>query len=168
MRLLTLTILLLASGSALAASKFDRLDKFFIGGSISSIDFDYENADFGYTTTELIGGYKYNGYLSVDLRLGLGTGDSSSSGSLTSAALYWRPETANETAKIYGLVGVATVSISDQEGTDDSYSEAGLSYGAGVGFTFDQNWNLNFEYRYFLDNSDVDSDGFTVNVDYRF
>lgn len=171
MRFLTLAVLLLATSSAFAGSKFDRLDKFYVGGSINSIDAKTDvDEDRGFFSTELIVGYKYNGFLGAEIRLGAGSEEdngSGGSGSFTSASFFWRPETSNSIAKIYGLIGFATVSVPETD-LEESGTQTGGALGGGFGFTFNEAWNLNFEYRYFINASDFEAKGFSVNVDYRF
>ncbi|MFL0810225.1 MAG: porin family protein [Agarilytica sp.] len=177
MRVLLVAAAMLLASSAFAQSKFDRLDKFYVGGVVDSIDAGQTAANGkagGFTALELIGGYKYNGYLSGELRLGTGMKGESFAGGTQSditsiVAAYWRPETANETAKIYGLVGVASVSV-DVEAADasDTNSETGLSYGFGVGFRYLNNWNINIEYKSLIDASDTDFEAVSAGIDYRF
>ncbi len=178
MRFLVLTILLSVTQAAMSESLFDRLDKYYAGGGINSIRSAARNTagnDGAFTSLELIGGYKYNGYLGAEIRVGFGVEDeefpvASSSDTVTASidyhsSIYWRPETANEIAKIYGLVGFSSVSI-DNGGT--SSSESGLSLGGGFGFVFSEDWNLNFEYRSIINADALDLSSISANVDYRF
>ncbi len=168
MRILLLAISFLAANSAFSGSKFDKLDKFYFGGGIASIDAgaDGVNLDLGYDSLEIIGGYKHSGFLSGEVRLTYGndSGDDSADTSLLTGSIYWRPETANAVAKTYGLLGFSTASIS---GFDDP-SESGISYGAGIGFTITEYWNINFEMRKILNNSALDLDTMSAHIDYRF
>ncbi|MFL0805172.1 MAG: porin family protein [Agarilytica sp.] len=169
MRILLLAISFLAANSAVSGSKFDRLDKFYLGGGVSAIDVGANGSDLdlSYSSLEIIGGYKYSGFLSLDARLTLGndSGDDSGDTKLYTGSVYWRPETANEIAKTYGLLGFTAASIRD---SDDSYSRSGFSYGAGIGFTITEAWNINFEVRKVLDHSDLDLETFSAHIDYRF
>ncbi len=177
MRFLISMALVLLANTAIAQSVFDRLDKFYVGGGLTYIDANAQAADGEsgeFTSAELIGGYKYNGYLGAELRFGKGLRSESFSAGIESSIEYygsahWRPETANEIAKIYGLIGYTSVSIeADRGSSTSSTSESGISYGGGIGFTFDERWNLNFEYRTIIDTSALELNAFVVNVDYRF
>jgi len=176
MRFLTLAALALAANAANAESMFENLDKFYVGGGVNFVDANTSDSagnDIGFTTIEAVGGYKHNAYLGAELRLGVGTTDETiTSGTSTVdtsidyyASAYWRPESANEVAKLYGLLGFSTISISNGS---DSDSESGFSYGAGVGFLLDENWNLNFEYRFLLDDKSNEFSALSANLDYRF
>ncbi len=169
MRILLLAISFLAANSAFSGSTFDRLDKFYLGGGIAMIDAGADGAsiDLSYDSLEIIGGYKHSGFLSGEARLTYGndSGDDATDTSLFTGSIYWRPETENEIAKTYGLLGFTTASISD---SDDSFSESGISYGAGIGFTITEYWNINFEIRKILNNSDMDLDTLSAHIDYRF
>lgn len=173
MRFLVLTILLPLTQSVMSESLFDRLDNFYAGGGINSIRSSTRNVsgnDGEFSSLELLGGYKYNGFLGAEARVGFGVEDEEFiAGVDTSidyhASLYWRAETANEIAKIYSLVGYSTVSV-DAGGTSES--ESGLSIGAGVGFVFAETWNLNFEYRSLINADALDLRSVSANVDYRF
>ncbi|MFT5083136.1 MAG: opacity protein-like surface antigen [Lentisphaeria bacterium] len=118
-----------------------------------------------------------NGFLSFEGRLGLGTCDEtatindviSTSSMDYSGSIYWRPEWANERAKLYGLLGYSIVSVTNTTGgTDSTNSESGLSYGGGAGFTFYEDWNLNFEYRWILNNDENEFSALGASVDYCF
>ncbi|WP_086933727.1 porin family protein [Agarilytica rhodophyticola] len=180
MRFLTLASLILLANSAAAESIFEKLDRFYVGGGVSFIDANTSDAsgnDLNFTTLDLVGGYKYNGFLGVDARIGLGISDETSTIAGNEietstdyyASIYWRPETVNDRAKIYGLFGFSTISVSvDSAAGDNSNSESGLSYGGGVGFVIEESWNLNFEYRMILDDDDNEFSTVSANVDYRF
>ena len=182
MRFLISLALVMLANTALAQSVFDRLDKFYVGGGLTYIDANAAAADGEsgeFTSTELIGGYKYSGYLGGEIRLGTGlrsesfvdrTNSQVFDGSIGYyGSVYWRPETANEVAKIYGLIGYTSISVDRQySSSSSSSSESGLSYGGGVGFTFDERWNLNFEYRTIIDTSTAEFTAVAANVDYRF
>lgn len=175
MRFLISMALVLLANTAIAQSVFDRLDKFYVGGGLTYIDANEVAGEGGnLTSAELIGGYKYTGYLGGEVRLGTGMrGESFEDGVESNieyyGSVYWRPETANETAKIYGLIGYTSMSMEADAGTvTTSTTTSGLSYGGGIGFTFDERWNLNFEYRSIINASDVELNAFAANVDYRF
>jgi len=177
---IVLASVLLANSAMSQESIFDRLDKFYLGAGVNFLELTgSENAsgsDANFATIEILGGYKYNGFISGEARIGVGTSGETLTAELGGDAgqvqaevdieytgsLYWRPETANEIAKIYGLLGFSTVSIKDGD------SESGISYGGGVGFTFQEDWNLNFEYRSIIDKDAFEFTALSANVDYRF
>ncbi len=137
---------------------------------------------------ELSGGYKYNAWLGVDVRYGLGM----SSRTLSAVddtdtvdsveyevdgytAFYWRPEITNNEARLYFLLGQASVDIdSTNKGADGStvstakVSESGTSYGLGMGWFMQKRMNFNIEYRALVDKDDVEVEIVTAGIDYRF
>ena len=116
-----------------------------------------------WTAVEIVGGYKQSPYAGLEARLGAG-----SSPDLLYGGLYYRTESANDTAKTYLLFGYSGASIAVDNEEDISLS--GLSYGAGVGFPVGDNCNINLEYRMLLDDSgdDINLSAFSLNLDYRF
>lgn len=180
MRIMALATLIFLANSVMAESVFEKLDRFYVGGGVNFVSAntsDSNGDDLNFTTVELHGGYKYNGFLGGEARLGFGiTDEEFDNGTISAetniqyhASLYWRPETVNEIAKLYGLLGFSTISVSADNGTtDETNSEGGLSYGGGVGFVFQEDWNLNFEYRLILDKENNEFSAFSANVDYRF
>ncbi len=176
MRYFLLASLLLLTKPVFAESVFEKLDKYYFGGGAGLVDaniIDNNRNSVTFNTMELIAGYKHNGYLGADLRIGFGmtNEDVDFGAGLLEAelenyyALYWRTETANETAKLYGLLGYGSVSMAVG---DASNSDSGLSYGAGFGFAMFDNWNLNFEYRTILNNDDNEFTIIGAYVDRRF
>lgn len=162
------------------------------GGSfVDSNNEDEQGNNVEFNVVEGYVGYKYNGYLGVEARIGTAlSSDDATTLSGTSktefdlnyyAGVYWRPEQKNEVAKLYGLFGYATTEIDqtalvlDQggnfvkpEGGLQSNSVEGFSYGIGVGFVLDEHFNLNFEYKSIIDTDTTELSGFALNVDYRF
>ncbi len=145
----------------------------FINSGVSSGD----GGSISFTAAEILGGYKYNPYVGGELRIGLGfSGDDRSIDGETYEfginhyeSLYYRIETANQTAKLYGLLGFSNISIEADDGMNSSSaSDSGLSWGAGVGFALDPRSNLNFEYRNIISNDDNDFYAFGINYDFRF
>ncbi len=135
---------------------------FYAGVGLSQVDTS-SNVDLDWTAVEFSGGYKHSPLVGVESRLGIG-----SSPELLYGGLYYRTESANETAKTYLLLGYAGASIEREAGSDVSLS--GFSYGAGIGFPVGRNANFNLEYRVLLDDSDKDIslNAFTASFDYRF
>nr|WP_324258604.1 outer membrane beta-barrel protein [Cellvibrio fontiphilus] len=141
---------------------------FYAGVGVSQIDYSgklplslTEKPD--WTAVELSGGYKHSPFVGVESRLGF-----AGSPELLYGGVYYRTESANDTAKTYLLLGVAGASIEANAGDDLSLS--GFSYGAGVGFPVGRNINFNLEYRMLVDDSDADVNmgAFGLSLDYRF
>jgi opacity protein-like surface antigen len=116
-----------------------------------------------WTALEFSGGYKHNPFVGVESRLGFGR-----SPELLYGGLYYRTESANETAKTYLLLGVAGANVKTTSGSD--LSLVGPSYGAGLGFSVGKYSNFNLEYRVLVDDSDegVNLNAITASWDYRF
>lgn len=135
---------------------------FYAGVGVSQVDVS-SGVDLDWTALEFSGGYKHSPLVGVESRLGMG-----GSPELIYGGLYYRTESANETAKTYLLLGYAGASIEGETGGDVSLS--GISYGAGIGFPVGRNANFNLEYRVLLDDSDKDIslNAFTASFDYRF
>lgn len=165
MRLLMTAGLLALPASTLAINTEPA--GFYAGAGISQIDFSGKAAASlkekpDWTAVELSGGYKHSPYAGLEARLGSG-----SSPDLFYSSLYYRTESANETAKTYLLLGYSAAKI----GTDSKdVSLSGFSYGAGLGFPVGKNFNFNLEYRLLLDDSDenVSLNALTASLDYRF
>lgn len=137
---------------------------------------------------ELSGGYKYNGWLGVDVRYALGMSSRTLSAvdetnTVASVeyevdgytAFYWRPEITNNEARLYFLLGQASVDIDstnkDADGNKVSsakVSESGTSYGFGMGWFMKKRMNFNIEYRALVDKDEVEVDVVTAGIDYRF
>ncbi len=181
MRYTLVLLLVLTSHWACAQSRFEKMEETFVGIGVGRLNTNLEigNDDLIFSSAELIVGYKKNSYLSVDARIGAGiateeyiipegepaAGESVELKISNYYSLYWRPESANEDAKFYGLFGFSSVST-DNNG--ESGSESGASYGAGIGFRLKEDWHLNFEYRWLLDTDLAEFSLFSANVDYRF
>jgi opacity protein-like surface antigen len=171
----------------------DNEHGFYIGAGVASID-DYQDGVDNVSkirAAELFGGYKYNEYLGVELRLGNGqtTGTSTSyfdaQGALKTGtlerdigsyqSLYYKPELVNDEAKLYALLGYTHVNssgkIMDADGKlvrSSDGSESGFSYGIGVGFVINEHFNINFEYRNICEGISDKPNLASINVDYRF
>lgn len=142
---------------------------FYAGVGVSQIDFSGKKTvnlkeKPEWTAAELSAGYKHSPFVGVETRLGIG-----SSPDLMYGGIYYRTESANDTAKTYLLAGFSAATIDSDNGGKDS-SLSGFSYGAGVGFPVGSNLNFNLEYRVLLDDGDEDVklNAFTASVDYRF
>ncbi len=137
---------------------------------------------------ELVAGYKYNGWLGVDVRYGLGMAsrDQAFTGNTghveykldSYQSFYYRPEIVNSEAKLYFLLGYTTIDATTESftGTGDaatsdgeiSYSESGTSYGMGVGWFIGREMVINVEYRQLLDQDAEEFSVVTFGADYRF
>jgi opacity protein-like surface antigen len=171
----------------------DNNQGFYLGAGASSLK-DYQDGLDNVSrirSVELLGGYKYNNALGIELRLGSGktTGTSTSyvdddgvvqSGSLerelgSYQSIYYRPELVNDEAKLYALLGYTHVNSSGK--TMDSNgvlvrsvhdSESGYSYGLGIGFVINEHFNINIEYKNICEEISNKPNFASVNVDYRF
>lgn len=189
-----LTVLLLSLISAYAAA--DNTRGFYLGGGLGftrfqdSSEFDHGTNGLRFRTIELFGGYKYNSPLGLELRVGGNYPKRDRTETVDGQtleheykidqyeSLYYRPELANEEAKLYGLLGYsrlkrtqATTNLTDGSTfgeAETSETESGLSYGVGVGFVVNMDYNINFEYRRIIDKSDYKANVAAINFDYRF
>jgi hypothetical protein len=176
---------ILAAFSLLTLSAHaDKLDGFYAGAALDFIDSNAKDAEdnpVDFRAIEFTGGYKYNGWVGGELRVGLGfSGESfASEGDDTISeinveidhfeSLYYRIEAANATAKLYGLIGYSNIQMSSTLGDiSESASESGASYGAGVSFAIYENANLNFEYRQLINTGDSEFTVINLGFDYRF
>lgn len=133
---------------------------------------------------EVMGGYKYNSLLGMDVRIGAGLLDSSLRISESAKAeyqvdnyysVYYRPEIINKFGSWYGLIGYTNLSASIETVNNDGdvsatgdFSESGLSYGFGIGWFYDNNVNFHAEVRNLLDKDDVSLTIFNLGFNYRF
>ncbi len=166
---------------------------FYIGAGAASIDDLQDGIDnlSQIRAVELFGGYKYNEALGIELRLGNGQTAGTSNhyfdaqgksqvgkvereiGSYQS--IYYKPELANDEAKLYALLGYTHVNssgkIMDATGKLVSSSDgsgSGYSYGVGVGFVINEHFNINFEYKNICEDISNKPNLASVNIDYRF
>lgn len=171
----TAAALAFAIGGLSGVANADNLRGWYAGGGLSQFD---AGATAGgntilFNTLEGLGGYKYNWYLGGEIRLGTGLTNYETTATEFSVthyeSIYYRMESANQVAKLYGLVGFSNVAISaDPEIAGRSSNESGVSYGVGVGFVTGTKTNLNFEYKVLLDKDATNIETLTVNLDYRF
>jgi len=180
MRLLLLVLATLFTLPAMA----DNLRGFYAGGAFDFIDGNTTDAsgnDITFRALEVTGGYKYRSWLGGELRVGFGvSGDDYSlavgnetvdiSASVDHfESIYYRAESSNTVAKLYGLLGYTNIQTTvevDDEST--SNSKSGPSYGVGVGFVMQENSNLNFEYRQIINSDGAEFTTFNIGFDYRF
>ncbi|MFL0800123.1 MAG: porin family protein [Agarilytica sp.] len=163
---------------------------FFAGGNAAYIssdayvsDPDGEKVDT--ISAELVAGYKYNDWLGIDLRYGLGVNDRQEPGANTGEtieyavdsyqSIYYRPEIINKEAKLYFLIGYTTLDTAAETFDSDNapvskvdYSESGTSYGLGAGWFVGDELVINVEYRQLLDKDEDEFSVITFGADYRF
>lgn len=159
------------------------------GAAVTIYDDDVIDVDNAHAL-ELVGGYKYNAWLGVDLRIGKGVaagendtylvGGDEVNGRLKREvdnyySVYYKPEVINDEAKIYLLIGYTSMDFSEEIDAADgtrvssvSGSESGTSYGIGIGFIINKQVNFNIEYRTLPDERDSDPAMASANFDYRF
>lgn len=151
----------------------------------------YEDAEM--PAVELSAGYKYNGLLGLEARIGLGVKDDRDASSdyfqteqnddpgLSEierevdqyVAIYYRPELINEKARLYGLLGYAELDTvvtrwrgNTPEAADSSLS--GSSYGLGAGWYVNPHLNFNIEYRQLVKADNNRFETLSLQFDYRF
>lgn len=160
----------------------------YFGGGIELVnvgaeDFFSNSVDF--KVGELLLGYKYNGYLGLEVRGGasfseetVAFSEDEDSGRPVSAeasikefySIYYRLEFENEIAKLYFLLGQSDITTETElvDGRKIEISDSGLSYGVGLGLWVSERMNLNFEIKSLINTS---NDSFTsagFNADFRF
>ena len=171
----------------------DNNNGFYLGLGGSSLK-DYQDGIDNVSrirAVEVLGGYKYNNALGIELRLGSGktTGTSTSyvdasgvvqSGSLerelgSYQSIYYRPELVNDEAKLYALLGYTHLATTgktlDSNGAlvrSVDTSASGYSYGLGIGFVINEHFNINIEYKNISEEVSNKPNFASVNVDYRF
>ena len=125
---------------------------------------------------ELFGGYKLNPFVGGEIRVG-GSGGTDKISNFES--VYYRTESANSVGKTYLLVGYTHL---DLETTAGNFNFNAFSYGAGVGFIINDQFNLNLEYKVLVDgkgthyvskfisdeNQKMMLNSVSATVDYRF
>ena len=161
MKYLVAAVLSLAAVSTLADTQ--SRSGFYVGGNLVKVD---GNDDIGnWTAIEAVGGYKLNSFVGGEVRVG-GAGDSDPNLDAYTS-IYYRTESANDTAKAYLLAGY-TVARFSADGDSEDFD--GFSYGAGAGFVINSGFVLNFEVRQLLKDNDADLDltAFSIGTDYRF
>ena len=165
----------------------DNRQGFYLGAGISRLETNYTTVTGSTTavnTAEFQVGYKLNPYVGGELRVGTGISDSDGSGDVAGntenfdltipryESLYYRFESTNQVAKSYLLIGASNVSMDfDYESAligSGSTSEAGLSYGVGVGFVVGERGNINFEYRSLLNTDEFEINAYSITYDFRF
>ena len=165
----------------------DNARGFYVGAGMTEFMYDDEMINVGNArTAEILGGYKYNAALGVEIRYGTGVNEGESEGDNdlpgrlerdidSYYAVYYKPELINDEAKLYLLLGYmdvdSTESVVAADGSTISeldISESGASYGVGIGFILNERFNFNIEYRTLPEQNDVETEIVSANFDYRF
>lgn len=186
---------IIASVLALAASGFCHADNsrgFYAGGNFGiTLTDDFiitetqkPDAKLRMGTLEVLGGYKYNAFLGIDVRVGTGlVGKTVEVSDTVDAdydlgsyyAVYYRPEMINDYGSWYGLLGYSNVDYSVEiknangEVTDKlDESKSGMSFGFGVAWFLQNNVNFHIEARSLINSDDISGEIVTAGFDYRF
>ncbi len=159
---------------------------FYIGAGMAEFMYDDEVIDVSNArTAEILGGYKYNAALGVEVRYGTGVSEGKSSSSDLPGrlkreidsyyAVYYKPELINDEAKLYLLLGYMDMDASETLLAPDGsalsqtdFSQSGASYGIGVGFILTERFNFNVEYRTLPEHNNTETEIVSANFDYRF
>ncbi len=181
-------ILLLNAFVGLAHADQNR--GFYLGANLSYVDSDSivsANAtrnSISLPAAELLAGFKYNNWLGLDLRYGLGGVDRDVSTAIAGEQInysigdyqsfYLRSEILNSEAKLYFLLGYSQIDADEEQqftgaaNTKSSVSASGPSYGIGAGWYLENNFNINIEYRAIVDDDDMEFNAISLGLDYRF
>ena len=87
------------------------------------------------------------------------------------ASAYFRPFISNDRASLYGLLGVTTVQIESNASAIDlpqDDSENAVSYGVGVSFAVNKNFDVTAEWKKLINADDFDIRGGTIGFAYKF
>ena len=172
----------------MAAPSHAARDGLFIGAGFSLVDVgveDFFENSVEFKALQLSAGYKFRWWLGVDARYGLAPTSESVFVAVDPntnreigeevnldeyISYYYRPELANDIAKIYLLIGQSDITITreSEEGVSVTQSDSGTSYGIGIGLWINRKLDVTFEYIQLLD---TPTDSFTstgFNIEYRF
>jgi opacity protein-like surface antigen len=130
----------LALSAASTYADTNAFEGFYVGGGVSSVRNTWD--DNKWTPVEVFGGYKMNPYIGGEIRVGSSSGGDSKITNFES--VYYRTESSNSVGKTYLLVGYTHADI---EAPTGNFNFNGFSYGAGVGFVINDQFNLNLEYK---------------------
>lgn len=187
--LLFLKALVFAILPFLTCSALATEDKgFYIGAGLEIVNVgaeDFFSNDVNFPVGQINFGYKHHRFLGLEVRAGgslteevVAFDENTDSGRPVSAdssitsfySVYYRAELANEIAKLYLLVGQTAVETetSFDGSLISNRSESGPSYGLGFGLWINEDVNLNFEYKVFVDYGDGIFSSVGLNADYRF
>lgn len=158
----------------------------YIGVNYTRVELDGD-LDHDFDTVAIRGGYEFTDWLAIEARYGVGTGDSKDREALGPFTftqkfeveqyygVYGRLTLPNSTLfKPYVIAGYTEAELDwrlDMNGTrldSDSIKDDAFSYGVGVNLEFNEHFAVNAEYMRLLDDGDVDVDGLTVGLSYRF
>lgn len=179
MKKLAVLILVLSVSTVAQAGKSGA----FFGGGYSFANIKADGlAEFDMSALDIAGGLMFNEFLGFDARLGLGVSQDTKElnvGILTTEAetsltsyygLYLRPQYMQDRMQIYGLLGYAGADIElnvKNTRLDFEGSDAGVSYGAGIGFSPDRTLFFNVEYLKMLSGDDYDFNGINLRIEFK-
>lgn len=182
MKKLSILLLLIVSSGVAADSP-----AFYLGGGVAQVDAGDSFYGEKFTALEVIGGYRHNDLLGLELRIGRGISDEDitlqygdfnqdepivlqETGSLSLDrynSVFYRPQFGENRFNVYGLLGYSQIKLSlSGSNIHDSVSDSGLAYGAGAGWAVLPKLNINFEFRRFDD--DPEHDVIAANAVYSF
>jgi len=162
--------------SALTAyADTQSFDGFYVGGGTSNVRNTWDNNK--WNPVEIFGGYKLNPFVGGEIRFGESTGGDTKITNYES--VYYRTESSNSVGKTYLLLGYTHADVDAQTG---NFNFNGFSYGAGVGFVINDQFNLNLEYKVLanakgtwyqdkyhqVDDLSIKLSSVSATVDYRF
>lgn len=139
--------ILVAALAFSAASTFadtNAFEGFYVGGGTSNVRNDITDAK--WSPIEVFGGYKLNSFVGGEIRYGQSAGGDSKITNFES--VYYRVESSNSVGKTYLIAGYTHIDFSAWDG---DFNFNGFSYGAGVGFVINEQFNLNLEYKVLAD-----------------
>ncbi len=131
-------------------------NSWYLGASYNAQDISLNGRDFN--TAGVVAGYKYNQYFAIETRFSSGTSgysqgnyseDIDTQASLSIRASY----PIFDSFKLYGLAGYTNtkLKIKRRGGGDDSFkithSDGGLSYGLGLNYEINEQFNLFIDYQ---------------------
>ncbi len=177
--------LLLLSLSLFAAGAQADTINYYAGGGVGIWNFSESGHKdlFNVSSLEVLGGLTFWNWLSVEGRLGAGVEDSTENKALNGASkqiptkltlenyatVYIKPELRNEIARLYGLLGYSSASISQEAGGNEVSADiSGLSFGAGMGFQLSDAAVINLEYVRLVQDGDYRFAGYNIGFNYQF
>lgn len=138
------------------------------------------SSDFPIQSLEALAGAKLTPYTSVEARVGAGFNTAREMNDQGTGfgevempffgSLYFKPHLTNEKASLYGLLGVSTVSIdaSSVAGNSDETETTAASYGIGVSFAINRQFDFTAEWKKLINADAYDMRGGSVGFVYKF
>ena len=159
---------------------------FYAGGALSLVSARENNVDMDLFSEKngqdrlgnimLLAGYNYNKYIAAEVRFST-TVASSDIAKLTSFSLFAKPQVniSNE-FKVYGLLGVGYVDISNNKGSNVDVSKTGFQWGLGASYDVNSKWAIFADYTSLandmsgtmLSSDKADADSLNIGVLYKF